>query len=69
MTRSRERSSVVRLPRPVAHWLGAMSARIGAPRHRVLRALLDGYAEHLPEALRRRLDEQMRLPSGRQRPQ
>ncbi len=69
MTRSRERSSVVRLPRPVAHWLDAMSARIGAPRHRVLRALLDGYAEHLPDVLRRRVAEQMRLRSERLRPQ
>ncbi|HWF86721.1 MAG TPA: hypothetical protein VG222_17805 [Vicinamibacterales bacterium] len=69
MPRSRERSSVVRLPRPVARWLGAMSTRIGAPRHRVLRALLDGYAEHLPDVLRRRVDEQMRLRRERQRPQ
>ena len=69
MPRSRERSSVVRVPRPVARWLGAMSTRIAAPRHRVLRALLDDYAERLPDVLRRRLDEQMRLRHEPQRPQ
>jgi len=49
----------VRLPHPVVQWLRDMSARIGVPRHRVLDALLDRYAEQLSDAQRRRLEEEI----------
>jgi hypothetical protein len=61
-------SSTVRLPGPVAHWLGAMSVRVGAPAHRVLRVLLDQYAQQLPTRLRQQLREDGQPRSGRQRP-
>lgn len=59
MRASRARWSVVRLPHPVVQWLRDMSARIGVPRHRVLDALLDRYAEQLSDAQRRRLEEEI----------
>jgi hypothetical protein len=60
MSRDRHSSTVLRLPGPVAQWLGTMSARVGAPAHRVLQVLLDDYADRLPEPLRQRLEEQVR---------
>jgi hypothetical protein len=57
------------MPRPVARWLLAMSTRVGAPRDRVLRVLLDGYTDQLPDGLRKRLQKQApRVPEPR-RPQ
>jgi hypothetical protein len=69
MTRSRKKSSLVRLPPPVVQWLGAMSTRIGVPRYRVLGALLDRYSDQLPEPLRRRLDDEISRDGERRRPQ
>jgi hypothetical protein len=57
------------MPRPVARWLLAMSTRVGAPRDRVLRVLLDGYTDQLPDGLRNRIQKQApRVPEPR-RPQ
>lgn len=67
MPRSR-RSSTVTVPDPVARWLCAMSVRVGAPAHRVLRVLLDQYAKQLPDRLRQRLREPDVARGGRERP-
>ena len=58
MQRSPEKWIDVRLPRPVVRWLRTMSARINVPQHRVLDALLDRYAENLPDDVRRRLADE-----------
>jgi hypothetical protein len=56
MNRRRIDWSSVQVPRSVGQWVRAMSARIGAPAHRIVRQLIDDYVERLPPGPRRQYE-------------